>query len=50
MFEKFAGLRSQLKELREKLKKHNPSKNPKVYKEILDALEAGEATVRERKI
>src|SRR5271157_948678 len=38
----FAGLRSQITLLKEKLKKHNPTKNPKVYKEILDALEAAE--------
>jgi len=42
MLERFAGLRSQITLLKEKLKKHNPTKNPKVYKEILDALEAAE--------
>ena len=42
MINLFAGLRSQITLLKEKLKKHNPTKNPKVYKEILDALEAAE--------
>ena len=42
MINLFSGLRSQITLLKEKLKKHNPSKNPKVYKEILDALEAAE--------
>jgi len=49
MIDRLAGLFTQIHELKEKLKKHNPSKNPKLYKETLDALEAAEKRYAEQR-
>lgn len=43
MFEKIAGIYTQLQELKKSLKKLTPSKDPKGYKETLDAIETAEA-------
>lgn len=43
MLDKLAGIYTQLQELKKSLKQFSPSKDPKRYKEILDALEATEA-------
>lgn len=47
--DKLAGLFTQISDLKKKLKKHDPSKNPKLYKETLDALEAAEKRYEEQK-
>jgi hypothetical protein len=43
MLEKISGIYTQLQELKKSLKKLTPSKDPKGYKETLDAIETAEA-------